>query len=122
VVVEGAAPELWLDPDKVTQILGNLLENAVRHGAGVVTTTVTGRPDGVVVTVADEGEGVSVEDRTRVFTKFWRANRGGGTGLGLYIVKGLVEAHGGTIEAGSAPGGGALFRLFLPAGSPPYDG
>jgi signal transduction histidine kinase len=74
------------------------------------------------VTVADEGEGIPEETASRVFTRFWRGgNRRGGTGLGLYIVKGLVEAHGGSVEVGRAPGGGAQFRFVLPAGSPPFE-
>lgn len=116
----GVAPEMWLDPDKVCQILDNLVENALRHGAGTVAVTVVGNPAGVTLTVTDEGAGIPVGDRTRVFTKFWRDSRHGGTGLGLYIAKGLVAAHGGTIEAAAAPGGGALFRVFLPPGGPTY--
>jgi len=57
----------------------------------------------------------------RVFTRFWRGNRGQGTGLGLYIAKGLVEAHGGSVEVGRAAGGGARFRFVLPTGVAPYD-
>jgi hypothetical protein len=53
-----------------------------------------------------------------VFRQFWRGKRRGGTGLGLYIVKGLVEAHGGTIGVCRAPGGGAEFRFIMPAGTP----
>ena len=53
-----------------------------------------------------------------VFRQFWRGKRRGGTGLGLYIVKGLVEAHAGTITVGRAPGGGAEFRFTMPAGTP----
>jgi signal transduction histidine kinase len=112
-------PETWLDPDKVDQILGNLVENAVRHGAG--TVTVVAEPagaDAVTVSVQDEGEGIAPDLASRVFRQFWRGHRRGGTGLGLYIVKGLVEAHGGTISVGRAPGGGAEFRFTMPAGSP----
>ena len=73
------------------------------------------------VTVADEGEGIPEETASRVFTRFWRGgNRRGGTGLGLYIVKGLVEAHGGSVEVGRSPSGGAQFRFLLPAGTPPF--
>ncbi len=56
----------------------------------------------------------------RVFRPFWRAKRRGGTGLGLFIVKGLVEAHGGTIAVLRAPGGGAEFRFTMPAGMPDF--
>jgi signal transduction histidine kinase len=115
-------PETWLDADKVDQILGNLVENAVRHGAGIVTIVVEDASDGdgpaIAVSVLDQGEGISPELASRVFRQFWRGKRRGGTGLGLYIVKGLVEAQGGTITVGRAPGGGAEFRFILPAGAP----
>jgi len=135
-------PETWLDADKVDQILGNLVENAVRHGAGTVTVVVqpvetvaardVSRPDGpaataggaevssVAVSVRDEGDGVAPELVPRIFRQFWRAKRRGGAGLGLYIVKGLVEAHGGTISVQRAPGGGAEFRFIMPAGAPDF--
>nr|WP_051107989.1 HAMP domain-containing sensor histidine kinase [Actinomadura atramentaria] len=121
----GELPEMWLDPDKIDQILGNLLENAVRHGAGTVTIVV--EPDaqekGAAVSVRDEGEGIPPEAAQRVFRQFWRGpggNRRAGTGLGLYIVKGLVEAHGGSISVRRAPGGGAEFRFTVPAGAPDH--
>ncbi|WP_069814170.1 PAS domain-containing sensor histidine kinase [Streptomyces sp. TP-A0874] len=117
-------PDLWADPDKVDQVLGNLLENAVRHGEGTVTIEVAAASgaakEGTVVTVSDEGPGIPEESMGRVFTRFWRGSRRGGTGLGLYIVKGVVEAHGGTIEVGRAPGGGARFRFVLPVAAPAY--
>ena len=125
VDVDGALPETWADPDKLQQVVANLLENAVRHGDGTVTVRL--RPadvdgaDGTEITVADEGPGVAEETAARVFTRFWRGNKRGGTGLGLYIVKGLVEAHAGSVEVGRADGGGALFRVLLPAGRPPYE-
>src|SRR6266571_7912771 len=129
-------PETWLDADKIDQILGNLVENAVRHGAGIVTIVVepahldenglTDQPDAAAVSVRDQGEGISPDVAPRVFRQFWcgkprggsrRGQHGGGTGLGLYIVKGLVEAHGGTIGVRRAPGGGAEFRFIVPAGT-----
>ncbi|MFJ9432337.1 ATP-binding protein [Streptomyces sp. NPDC101490] len=119
-------PPLWADPDKIDQILGNLLENAVRHGEGTVTIEVaptTGRDDGeegTEVTVSDEGPGIPEESMNRVFTRFWRGSKRGGTGLGLYIVKGVVEAHGGTITVGRGPRGGAEFRFILPVGLPAH--
>ncbi|MFG2192301.1 sensor histidine kinase [Streptomyces sp. NPDC048639] len=118
-------PDLWADPDKIDQVLGNLLENAVRHGEGKVTIEVAPLPtradtEGTAVTVRDEGPGIPEESMDRVFTRFWRGSKRGGTGLGLYIVKGIVEAHGGTIEVGRAPGGGAQFRFTLPVGTPAF--
>ncbi|OIV37948.1 PAS domain-containing sensor histidine kinase [Mangrovactinospora gilvigrisea] len=126
VRVRGELPELWADADKVDQILGNLVENAVRHGAGTVTLEIEpaalgdpARP-AVAVTVSDEGPGIPAESMHRVFTRFWRGSRRGGTGLGLYIVKGLIEAHGGRITVGSGGAGGARFRFILPAGLPEF--
>ena len=114
-------PETWLDADKIDQILVNLIENAVRHGAGTVTTVVEraqlNDDEAVAVYVRDQGEGIAPDVAPRVFRQFWRGKRRGGTGLGLYIVKGLVEAHGGNITVQRAPGGGAEFRFTVPAGS-----
>jgi signal transduction histidine kinase len=112
-------PEMWIDPDKIEQVLHNLVDNALRHGAGTVTVVLSGTELGAEVSVADEGEGVPEANAARVFAKFWRgASRGNGTGLGLYIAKALIEAHGGTIVVGRAPTGGAEFRFSLPAGAP----
>ncbi len=117
-------PETWLDADKIFQILANLIENAVRHGAGTVTIMVeparTGDAPGVAVSVRDQGQGIAPEFAPRVFRQFWRVKRRGGAGLGLYIVKGLVEAHGGAIAVHQAPGGGAEFRFTMPAGAPDF--
>jgi signal transduction histidine kinase len=124
-------PGLWADPDKIDQVLGNLLENAVRHGEGTVTIDVRhsasphereedGEHTATSVTVSDEGPGIPEECMNRVFTRFWRGSKRGGTGLGLYIVKGIIEAHGGTITVGRAPGGGAQFRFTLPVATPAY--
>ncbi|MBB0243546.1 PAS domain-containing protein [Streptomyces alkaliphilus] len=122
--VNGEPPRLWADPVKIDQVLGNLLENAVRHGGGTVTIEVGPAPSApsgpasTAITVADRGPGIPEETMHRVFTRFWRGSGRGGTGLGLYIVKGIVEAHGGTVTVGRAPGGGARFRLILPPGVP----
>lgn len=128
-------PEVWADPDRIDQVLGNLLENAVRHGDGTVTmeimaTHLDGSTDGdrpavddaVAFVVSDEGDGIAEEDMQRVFTRFWHGSRRGGTGLGLYLVRGLVEAHGGSVQVGRAPAGGAEFRFTLPAGAPEHVG
>jgi signal transduction histidine kinase len=128
--VEHPLPALWADPDKIDQVLSNLLENAVRHGEGTVTIDITPSPSpregedeentSTSVTVSDEGSGIPEESMNRVFTRFWRGSKRGGTGLGLYIVKGIVEAHGGTITVGRARGGGAEFRFTLPVAAPAY--
>ena len=131
VVISDRLPETWLDADKVDQILGNLIENAVRHGAGTVTVVVEpletagsravrDAGEGIAVSVRDEGDGVAPELVPRVFRQFWRAKRRSGAGLGLYIVKGLVEAHGGAITVQGAPEGGAEFRFTMPASQPEY--
>ena len=120
VDVRGELPEVWVDPDKLDQVVGNLVENALRHGAGQISVSVSPYADGVEVVVSDEGEGIPEETAARVFTRFWRGSRRGGTGLGLYIVKGLVEAHGGSVEVRRAPSGGAAFRFVLPAGTPSF--
>jgi signal transduction histidine kinase len=117
-------PETWLDADKIDQILSNLVENAVRHGAGIVSVVVQRarangeRGEAITVFVRDQGDGIPPEMSVRVFRQFWRGKRRGGTGLGLYIVKGLVEAMDGDITVTHAPGGGAEFRFTVPAGIP----
>jgi signal transduction histidine kinase len=129
VFAEGELPEMWLDPDKLDQVLHNLIENALRHGDGTITVRVEPsqvaagdhETAGARVTINDEGDGIPEETVARVFTKFWRGGaRRGGTGLGLFIVKGIVEAHGGTISAGRSEAGGAEFRFTLPAGTPSF--
>ncbi|MDX6224435.1 MAG: hypothetical protein QOE64_811 [Frankiales bacterium] len=122
VVATESLPETWADPDKVAQILGNLLENAVRHGAGAVTVRIDPEPEGggTVLRVADEGDGVPAGAEQRVFLKFWRAGTGRGTGLGLFIVKGLTEAHRGRVQVGSGPSGGAEFTVVLPTNTPDF--
>ncbi len=112
-------PHAFADPDKFAQVITNLVENAVRHGEGIVTITLQplGADDpftGVRIHVDDEGEGISPEIRSRVFTKFWRHGTRGGSGLGMYIVHGLVTAHGGAVEIGDAPGGGARISISWP--------
>jgi signal transduction histidine kinase len=120
VEVAGDLPEVWGDPDKLAQVIGNIVENALRHGSGQVTITIGPLDDGAMVEVVDEGEGIAVEATARIFTKFWHDARRGGTGLGLFIAKGIVDAHDGSIVAGSAPAGGAAVRFTLPAGTPDF--
>ena len=74
----------------------------------------------MVVVVDDQGEGIAVDLRRRVFTKFWKGGARGGSGLGLYIVGGLTKAHGGTVTIDDAPAGGARIIVTWPA-APPHD-
>lgn len=127
VTADPELPEVWADPDKMHQIFTNLLENGLRHGAGTITVVVMGHPQPienekavVSVSVTDEGDGVPEAHLPLIFNRFWHGQRRGSTGLGLYIVRGLVEAHGGRISVGRAASGGAEFRFTLPSGAPDY--
>ncbi len=110
-------------PEQVERVLFNLLTNALRHTPSDGSVAVFAEPDGtdVQVTVEDTGEGIPADSVRRIFDRFWRADeartpgRGGGSGLGLTIARGLVEAHGGRIWAEHRPGGGARICFTLPA-------
>ncbi len=116
-------PTVLADPDKVTQVVTNLVENAAKYGSAEVTVegTVVAAPDGaapeaVEVTVRDHGDGISAHDLPLVFERFFRRDHGrpDGTGLGLWISRGLVEAHGGSLTARSRAGQGSTFSFTLP--------
>lgn len=112
-------PAVFADPDKFTQVVTNLIENAVRHGEGTVRVELLPLPadgefPGIELVVSDEGEGIPEQLRRRVFTKFWTEGTSGGSGLGLYIVGGLTRAHGGHVGIGEAPGGGARITVTWP--------
>jgi signal transduction histidine kinase len=108
-------PQIWADPDKFTQVMTNLLENAIRHGSDPVTVSAVLEDDLVVVRVDDSGDGIPHEVRRRAFTKFWTTGQRGGSGLGMYLVNGLVKAHGGTVTIDDAPAGGARIITTWPA-------
>lgn len=119
--VDPGVGEVFADPDKFTQVLTNLVENAVRHGDGHVRVQARSLgPDaeypGVEIQVTDEGEGIPEELRRRVFTKFWTTQGGAaGSGLGMYLAHGLTRAHGGDLTIGDAAGGGALVIVRWPS-------
>ena len=120
--VADGLPDIHADPDKFTQVVTNLVENAVRHGEGTVRVSLAplgpgelGDQPGVRITVDDDGEGIPVEMRRRVFTKFWKGGKRGGSGLGLYLVGGLTKVHGGTVTIDDAPGGGARIVVAWPS-------
>ena len=116
-------PPISLDYVEIDQVLSNLLENAARHTRPGTAIVVSASIDGAqaVVEVADDGPGVPRSDLERVFEPFFRGPSGDaprGTGLGLAVARGLVEAHGGRISVINRPEGGALFRFTLPIEQP----
>ena len=117
-------PELSLDPERMGQVLGNLLDNALRHtpaGGTVTIAAAAHRPTGgVALSVTDTGEGIPAEHLPHVFERFYRVDTArdrthGGSGIGLAIARALVEAHGGQVAATSpGTGQGSTFRVVLP--------
>ena len=104
------------DPGKLRQVLDQLVSNAVKYSprGGVVSVSVQRRQDAVEVAVADEGVGIPVSERERIFAKFYKAGGGQGTGLGLFIAQGLVREMGGVIRVDSEEGRGSTFAFDLP--------
>uniref|UniRef100_B0SVT3 histidine kinase n=1 Tax=Caulobacter sp. (strain K31) TaxID=366602 RepID=B0SVT3_CAUSK len=103
-------------PDALARALRNLIENAIRHTGPQGPIEVTVGP-GARLSVRDHGSGIPQDDLDKIFDRFWRKSRAaeGGAGLGLGIVRSLVEAHGGVVTAQNADGGGALFTCVFPA-------
>jgi len=120
LAVEDGVEVVWADPDRLEQILTNLVDNALRHGRGRVRLEVRRStwdgPSAVDVVVSDDGDGIAPQHRELVFSRFWQAGAKHGTGLGLYLVRGLVEAHGGEVVVEDAPSGGACLRATFPDG------
>lgn len=116
--------EAWVNADhhRLRQVLDNLIGNALKFtpAGGEITIGAEAREDEVWFSVADTGPGIAAEDLPHLFDRFYQARhtRKGGAGLGLSIVKGIVEAHGGRVAVESAPGHGATFRFTLPALAP----
>ena len=118
-------PELWADPQRIAQVLGNLVTNALRYTqpGGNITLSgwydvVEGTPQ-VCLAVTDTGSGINQEDLPHIFDRFWRADRSrsrtsGGAGLGLAIARRIIDAHQGRIWAQSAPGQGTTVAFSLP--------
>ena len=116
-------PRVYADPDKVEQVLTNLLENAAKYADGP-EVRLEGHFDPerqqLTVAVHDVGKGIPAAELPRLFNKFFRGSEGGrpsGSGLGLYIARGLVEAHGGRLIAQSRLGEGSTFTFTLPTDS-----
>jgi signal transduction histidine kinase len=128
VLLEGSPPPgvdpVFMSPDKISRVLHNLLDNAIRHTPEGGRVCLEAVPDNgsVRITVRDTGAGISAEDLPRIFDRFYRGEKSrsrggyaqGGAGLGLAIAKGIVEAHGGQIWAHNAAEGGAVFQFTLP--------
>jgi two-component system sensor histidine kinase KdpD len=117
-------PLVPMDDVLIGQVLINLLDNALKHAPAGTPIAISAEPTeaGVAVAVADCGAGLPPGEEERIFEKFFRGRPGAtrGAGLGLAICRGIVEAHGGRMQAGNRPGGGALFRFTLPiTGEPP---
>lgn len=114
-------PRVWADPRRVRQVLNNILENAIKYApnGGQITVTCEVEKENVIVSIADQGQGIPSEYLERVFDRFFQVDgastrKTGGSGLGLAIAKGIIEAHGGTVWAESDQGTGSVFRFSLP--------
>lgn len=115
-------PPVEFDAVLVERVLGNLLDNAVRHGQGAIRVRARALPSAVEIEVADAGAGLAPGTEDTVFRVFEQAadgQRHRGTGMGLAIAKAIVDAHGGTIRARNVPAGGAAFAFTLPRGAAP---
>ena len=109
-----AAPSLAIDAEKLEIILANLCDNAARHGAKLLSISVKPAEGEALIDIVDDGEGVSPKNQSRIFEPFFTTRRAkGGTGMGLPIIKALLEARGGDIELVPS-GDGAHFRIRLP--------
>jgi two-component system OmpR family sensor kinase/two-component system sensor histidine kinase BaeS len=121
VQIAALLPLIEADPDRLAQVLRNLLSNALRHtpAGGQIAVSAGLDRTRIFVSVTDTGAGIAPEDLEHVFDRFWRADPSrsreqGGSGLGLAIAKSLIEAHGGRIRVESTPGRGATFTFELP--------
>jgi two-component system, chemotaxis family, sensor kinase Cph1 len=121
-IVEELAAQVLIEVDRerIFQVLSNLLGNAIKFTpeGGRIAVRAERRGAEVLFTIADTGPGIAPDSLPHVFDRYWQARRGGhgGAGLGLYIAKGIVEAHGGRIWVDSPPGSGARFHFSVPAG------
>ena len=124
--IPDSLPVIWVDREAVSQILTNLLSNAAKYGGEGKWIGISAREslDGVDVAVKDRGAGIAPADLTRIFDRFYRSSDPGvrrrrGTGIGLTIVRYIVEAHGGTITVDSTVGQGTTFTISFPFQPPP---
>jgi signal transduction histidine kinase len=119
-------PRIAGDGDRLAQVFTNLLDNAVKHtpAGGTITLGAHTAQNGIAVTVQDTGEGIPADDLPRIFERFYQVDKSrrndqrSGMGLGLTIVRQIIEAHGGTIQVASQVGQGSLFTVWLPLPTP----
>jgi heavy metal sensor kinase len=119
--------DVFIDSEKLTQLLLILLDNAVKYNraGGSVSLSAEKNKDGVTIIVADTGDGIPNEEQEKIFERFYRIEKSrsrdkGGTGLGLSIARSIAVAHQGSLTVQSTPGKGSIFRLFIPLGQTPY--
>jgi signal transduction histidine kinase len=117
---------LEVDPERIEQAVLILVDNAARHSPTGACVSLTSRVDGgyLTIEVADSGPGIHPEELPHIFDRFYqvknrRSRKKGGAGLGLSIARTIVAAHGGSITAQSAPGGGTRMTIRLPLAAPP---
>jgi signal transduction histidine kinase len=122
--IDAGLPQVAVDADRLGEVLGNLLDNAMRHtpAGGQVTVSTSRHDDEVALTVADTGEGIPQDALPHVFERFFRADPArpnGGSGIGLTIARAITHAHGGRIEISSpGPGCGTRVAVRLPSAPP----
>src|SRR6185503_18066712 len=118
VVFPNRFPKVTADPNRIEQVLMNLIENAIKYAKeGKIFVSGDDGPAAVTVRVTDEGEGIPADHLPHIFTKFYRRGSGerrSGTGLGLYICQGIVEAHGGELTVEKSDKTGTVFAFTLP--------
>jgi signal transduction histidine kinase len=130
VSVTGSCRDVWADGKRMQQVLTNLLSNAVKFAehtkhtkhalqGGTIRVALSETDDAVLLSVEDDGIGISPEDLPFVFERFYRADKSrsrasGGSGIGLAIVRSIMTAHGGNVKAENRPEGGSRFRIALP--------
>jgi signal transduction histidine kinase len=115
-----SCPAVLVDADRMMQVLGNLVSNALRHtpGGGQIVLSAVPARDAVAISVRDTGHGIAAEDLPFIFERFYRGDKArqadGASGLGLAIARSLVEAQGGRIAVEPVPGQGTVFSVTLP--------
>jgi two-component system, NtrC family, sensor histidine kinase KinB len=119
-------PAVWADEESLERILANLLTNALKYSPPTTPVIISAEQVDreIHISVADRGKGISPEDQPQLFDRFFRARDAGrktGIGLGLFITRKLVEAHGGRVWVKSEPGKGSVFTFALPISGPEND-